>query len=83
MQLKGILAAAAALSMAASPALAAPVSSVSSLSVAKSVRASAKSTKASGFAFTTEIFEVLVAIGILTATVLVISDNGTDSPRSP
>ena len=79
MRLKGLVAFTVATSVMATPALAA-VNPAASLSIAPSVRATSHQTNASGFAFTTGFFEILIAIGIITAAVIVVSDNKAKSP---
>ena len=81
MRFKAIVAVATALTMSATPALAA-ANPAGNLSVARAMRAPAKTTNGSKFVFTTQIFEIGIAIAIITATVLVISDN-SNKPKSP
>lgn len=80
MRFKAIVTAATALSMTATPALAA-ASPAASLSVARAVRAHAPTDKASQFTFGTDFFLILIGLGIVAGTILVISDDD-NSPRS-
>ncbi|MBN8815543.1 MAG: hypothetical protein J0J06_08870 [Sphingomonas sp.] len=74
------LGAVAALSMAAAPALAAPANPAASLSVAKSVRASAPTKNASQLHGAGIFLAAAAVVGIVVAIVLIADDNKSKSP---
>ena len=74
------LGAVAALSMATAPALAAPVNPATSLSVAKSVRASAQSKDASKLHGTGLVVAAVAAIAIVAGIIIIATDSKAKSP---
>jgi hypothetical protein len=82
MRIKSLAAAAAALSIAATPALAAPANPAASLSVAKSVRASAPSGKSNKLAGSS-IIPAVLALAIVAGGIYIAVDDNNDKAKSP
>ncbi len=80
MRIAKYLGAVAALSMATAPALAAPANPAMSLSVAKSVRASAPSKNASQLHGTGLVVAGVAAVAVIVGIVLIATDNKSKSP---
>lgn len=81
MRLGKYLAAVAAVSMAAAPALAEPANPAASLSVSKSVRAGSPSEKANNFHGTGAVVGILALLAIIAG--IIAATHGSSKPKSP